>query len=79
MCTSLKSPRYGTGKKTKGELCQELNVSWLIDDNPEHCLSAVDAGVEAILFGEYGWHHEAPMHLTRCKDWPSVVDYFNEK
>jgi len=73
------SPRYSTGKKSKGELCRELGVSWLIDDNPGHCQSAVDEGVEAILFGEFGWHHNAPDHLTRCKDWPAVLDYFGGK
>jgi 5'(3')-deoxyribonucleotidase len=63
--------------KTKGELCVELGASWLIDDNVDHCLSAVELGIEAILFGEYGWHHKAPKDLTICKDWPAVLEYFD--
>lgn len=63
--------------KTKGEACAEIGAKWLIDDNPEHCLSAIEHGTEAVLFGEYGWHFDAPEHLTRCKDWPAVLEYFD--
>lgn len=69
----------GTGTKTKGQICKELGISLLIDDNPEHCISALDSGVSAILFGNYGWHHDAPQHLVRCADWPAVLDYINEQ
>jgi hypothetical protein len=71
------NPRYGTGQRTKGDLASELGASWHIDDNVEHCLSAREHGVTPILFGEYGWHHKAPDHLLRCKDWPAVVEFFN--
>lgn len=65
--------------KTKGDLCLELNASWLIDDNPEHCESAREKGVGAILFGEYGWHHSAPADLSLCRDWPAVLEHFYEQ
>jgi 5'(3')-deoxyribonucleotidase len=65
--------------KTKGEVCKDLEVAWLIDDNVEHCKSALDQGVEAVLFGEYGWHHAAPAGLDRCKDWPAVLEYFDAR
>jgi 5'(3')-deoxyribonucleotidase len=63
--------------KSKGEVCLEVGASWLIDDNPEHCLSAIAHGIETVLFGEYGWHFNAPEHLTRCKDWRAVLEYFD--
>jgi FMN phosphatase YigB (HAD superfamily) len=69
---------YDENQQTKGELCKSMGANWLIDDNPEHCQSAVDAGLEAILFGDYGWHYKAGPHLTRCKDWPAVLDYFDK-
>lgn len=65
--------------KSKGEICSSLGISWLVDDNPEHCQSAVSHGVEAILFGEYGWHHKSTEGLKRCKSWPEVLEYFNGK
>lgn len=63
--------------KTKGQACREVGAEWLIDDNPEHCITAQAEAVKAILFGDYGWHHEAPKDITRCSDWPAVLDYFN--
>ena len=40
---------------------------------------AVEKGVDAVLFGSYGWQHEAPEHLPRCKDWPAVLEFFDDK
>ncbi|MDO8265780.1 MAG: hypothetical protein Q7T41_02445 [Candidatus Saccharibacteria bacterium] len=62
---------------SKGEICKQIGAKWLIDDNPEHCLSAIDYGVDVVLFGEYGWHHGAPEHLTRCRNWQEVLDFFD--
>lgn len=74
----LGSKKYqGEGVRSKGEVCKEVGASWLIDDNPEHCLSAIEHGTDAVLFGEYGWHFNAPDHLVRCKDWQAVLEYFN--
>lgn len=61
--------------KTKGRVCKELGAQLLIDDNVDHCLSAIDEGVDAVLFGEYGWQYKAPPELTRCRDWPAVLEY----
>ena len=65
--------------KTKGQICRKYGASWLIDDNVEHAQSAVDAGVEIILFGDYGWHHKAPPHFHRCRDWAQVLEYFDAR
>ncbi len=64
-------------KKTKGQQAKEVGASWLIDDNPEHCLTAIAEGVNTVLFGEYGWQHDAPQDLLRCRDWPAVLEYFD--
>lgn len=61
--------------KTKGELCKELGVATLVDDNVEHCASAEEWGIKAILFGEYGWQHHAPDEMVRCRDWSAVLEY----
>jgi 5'(3')-deoxyribonucleotidase len=69
----------GLTVKSKGEICVEVGAKWLIDDNPANLMTAVDKGVVGILFGEYGWHHNAPDHLVRCRDWPAVVEYFQNE
>lgn len=66
-----------SAKETKGEACIRLGANWLIDDNPAHCVSALKLGVKAILFGEYGWHYDAPNDLKKCKTWQDVLEYFS--
>jgi hypothetical protein len=60
-------------------ICQEIGAGYLIDDNVEHCRLAAEAGVKALLFGEYGWnkHLPTPPGVERVKDWKDVTDYFN--
>lgn len=62
--------------KPKGQLCKQLGASLLIDDNPAHCRSAIDEGIQAILFGQYGWHVDIPEQAVQCKDWATVLRYF---
>lgn len=73
-----KNGRMNIGR-SKGELCKELGAFLLIDDNIEHCQSAVDNGIEAILFGEYGWQTSGVEGSIRCKDWPAVLEYLNDR
>ena len=63
--------------KSKGHLCKELKAKILIDDNAEHCRSAIDEDVRAILFGEYGWHLDVDKRIIRCKDWQAVLEYLD--
>jgi len=63
--------------KSKGQACDEVGASWLIDDNPEHCESAASYGVTPILFGDFGWQLDAPNTIQRCKTWQDVLEYFD--
>ncbi len=65
-------------KETKGQLCKALGVDVLIDDNPDHCQSAIEGGLSAVLFGEYGWHDRVPGKVIHCKDWAAVLEYLND-
>jgi 5'(3')-deoxyribonucleotidase len=65
--------------ETKGELCKEYGAKWLIDDNVEHAQSAADQGIDVVLFGNYGWHHKAPTHFHRCKNWTEVLEFFDAR
>ena len=69
--------KHGVKVPSKGQLCKELGAKLLIDDNTEHCQSALDQGVDAILFGDYGWHNGKTDGLKVCKDWPAVLEYFD--
>ncbi len=67
--------KHRTTDKTKGELCKDVGAFLLIDDNADHCRSALAAGLDAILFGDYGWQHNKKDGLTNCIDWPEVLEY----
>lgn len=68
-----------TKAMTKGQLCKELGAELLIDDNVDHCKSALHEGIQAVLFGNYGWHKDVPEGLVRCEDWPSILEYMSDK
>lgn len=65
--------------QTKGSILASLGVTYMIDDQPKHCLSAIEHGIEAILFGDYAWNRtvDVPDSVTRIKDWESVRQYFH--
>lgn len=69
---------YDSAAQSKGQLAVRLGAELLIDDNISNCQSALDEGVDTILFGEYGWHTSVPDGMMRCKDWPAVLEYMNE-
>lgn len=67
---------------TKAELCKEIGVSYLIDDQLKHCLAAAAIGIETLLFGNYKWNQtDKPLHkgVTRVDDWNEIADYFKAK
>jgi 5'(3')-deoxyribonucleotidase len=64
---------------TKAEVCVELGASYLVDDNLKYCSLAAEAGLQTVLFGSYAWNQadRLPPGVTRCLDWPAVVEYFD--
>lgn len=66
--------------RTKGDACNEIGAEWLIDDNIQHCESALEKGVKVLLFGNYGWNRRAIFldNLNpRTKNWSEVLEYFD--
>lgn len=69
------NPAVGQNLQSKGEMCRELGVSLLIDDNIANCQSALEYDVDAVLFGFYGWNEQAPSNLKRCLNWHEVQEF----
>jgi uncharacterized HAD superfamily protein len=65
--------------RSKGVVAKELGARFLIDDNYDNCLSAVEQGVYALLFGNYGWHPKEKTGVVHCEDWQAVLGYFAAK
>lgn len=64
---------------TKAAICKEIGAVYLIDDNAEHCNLAQEAGVQALLFGEYGWNRNVELgkDVIRVRNWQEVLEYFD--
>ena len=67
----------GNVRKTKGQICKELGAFILIDDHIDNCISALQEGIETIVFGNFGWQAQVPKGAIHCADWPAVLEYFN--
>ncbi len=66
--------------ETKAEICKEIGADYLIDDQPKHCFAVAEAGIQALLFGDYIWNKkikELPPRVTRVANWQKVEEYFN--
>ncbi len=66
-------------RRTKGELLRQLGANFVIDDQLKHCRSALDNGVQAILFGNYKHQRSErlPDGVVRCMNWTAVQEYFD--
>lgn len=67
--------------KTKGSLLKELGAHYHIDDQPKHCLSALEQGVKPLLFGSYNWNRtvELPEGIARVQNWQEVLEFFERE
>lgn len=65
---------YFDSTRHKGEVCNELGVTVLIDDHMAHCLSALEHGVRPILFGDYPWNqaNDLPSPIHRAHNWQEI-------
>ncbi len=68
--------------RTKRDICHRIGASYLIDDQPKHCIDAHSGGVAALLFGEYSWNQEdcsLPEEVVRVANWIEVGRYFDDQ
>jgi 5'(3')-deoxyribonucleotidase len=64
---------------TKGDIAKQIGADYLIDDQPKHCLAAAEAGLTALLFGDYRWNRDIklPKNVYRAKTWQTVQEFFD--
>lgn len=68
-------------QKTKLDTLKGISAHYLIDDQTKHCFAAAEAGIHAILFGDYTWNQtdELPSLVTRCRDWQAIRAFFRDE
>lgn len=68
----------GTFVKTKGEICKELGISLIVDDNLEYIIDCDKHGIKTILFdceGNYAWSKgEISKNTVVAKTWKEVLE-----
>ena len=71
--------QHSANNVTKTELIKRLGADYLIDDQPKHCITAAEAGITALVFGDYTWNHniELKPRMIRAKNWQEVLEYFD--
>ena len=64
---------------TKADICRQVGADYLIDDLPRHCNVAADAGITPLLFGNYTWRDDHPLHdsVVKVMDWREIAEYFD--
>ena len=64
---------------TKADICRQIGASFLIDDQSKHCNAVQEAGIQAVMFGDYSWNRDDELveGVVRCSNWPAVLEYFN--
>jgi hypothetical protein len=80
----LLGARWGRGAVIdKFDTYNELGVTHVVDDLYRHAIHAAKIGAKAVLFGRYTWNdvddETLPPHVTRCENWPAVVEYFDAR
>lgn len=70
--------QHGDHLKTKVDVLKEIDADILVDDQLKHCVAAAEAGIPAILFGNYRWNQAEtlPEGITRCETMQEVGEYF---
>jgi uncharacterized HAD superfamily protein len=55
----------------KDDVCLEFNADLIVDDHPKHALACAEAGIPAVLFGNYPWNREPISHplVHRAANW----------
>lgn len=64
--------------KTKGEICQDLNISMLVEDNINYALEAAEKGIYVFLIDRpWNKNREHP-NITRVSSWEEITEKISQ-
>lgn len=80
---NLKIPLIHSGdfwgsSKSKSEICQELGINVMIEDNPNYALDCAEKGIRVFLLDK-PWNSAYPEHekIIKVKNWEEVLEKLN--
>ena len=65
---------FQQGNLSKGEICQQENIDFLIEDNKDYSISCAEKGIKVILFDKpwnRNFEHE---NVTRVSGWEETLE-----
>ncbi|MEK6871795.1 MAG: hypothetical protein AABX16_02735 [Nanoarchaeota archaeon] len=65
----------GTGKnKSKGDLCKELGISYMIEDNADYANECAEQGISVFLLKKL-WNQKSAIHSNVCRvtNWHEIL------
>jgi len=65
------------GSRTKGDICRELGVSYMIEDNLDYALECSEKGIRTFLLEKPWNQREVNRDITRVKNYGELLDKFN--
>jgi len=69
------NPYIKTKGKTKGEICKELGIDFMIEDSVEHSEICAKEGIKVFLLNK-PWNKNCIDHenIIRVKSWNEILD-----
>lgn len=70
------------GKRVeKSDLCNDLHLTYFIDDQVEHANIVAAEGIKTILFSDnYAWNQSGlNSNITKLSSWQGIEEFFNDE
>ena len=68
---------YGKVRKSKAEICKEIQADILIEDNLKYAKEVAEAGIKVLLY-DYPWNQTPETeNIQRVKDWDEILSVLN--
>ncbi len=73
------NPYAGNEGKTKAEICEELNIDFMIEDCKRHSKICAENGIKVFLIDK-PWNQKCGVHgnIIRVKNWKEIITKLNE-
>jgi len=68
------------GKKSKGEICEELGLRIMVEDNGDYALDCAKRGIKTFLLDK-PWNKDYEEHenIIKVSDWGELVNFLGEE
>lgn len=64
-------------KLKKSQVCNDLNIKLIIEDDPTHIVDCANAGIQVFVF-DHPWNQgELPKNATRVYSWTEIIENIN--